>query len=326
MIAATPAEPQRELNFVSFTKKWHNKAYPAISPTRPELSVAGQNVIITGGGVGIGKAIAIAFAQAGAASVSIIGRNVERLQRAAVEISEAAAQMQSIDSKGVRVLTEPGDVAKRESLEGAVRRISEQVGAIHVFVSNAGYLPQMHDVKDYDLKSFQQGLEINIVGAFNCIQAFLKYAAPQGSKLLNISSGVAHMKPEAEMFGYASQKLAIVKMFDFVAEEHPEIHVVNIQPGVVETQINIETGIVAQDERMYSLCHSPILTFFDSLLTIIVAELPGQFILWLNSPEAQFLRGRYVWVNWDVDELKSRAKEIQADPFLLRVHLGGVKM
>jgi hypothetical protein len=36
----------------------------------------------------------------------------------------------------------------------------------------------------------------------------------------------------------------------------------------------------------------------------------------LASPEAQFLKGKYLWANWDVDELKAKAKEIEAGPQL----------
>lgn len=35
-------------------------------------------------------------------------------------------------------------------------------------------------------------------------------------------------------------------------------------------------------------------------------------MVWLASPEAAFLKGRLVWANWDVDELKSQAQEIQS--------------
>lgn len=60
--------------FPSFTKIFHHEPYDEISPSRPDLSVKGKSVIITGGGTGIGKAIAKAYAQAGASSIAIIGR------------------------------------------------------------------------------------------------------------------------------------------------------------------------------------------------------------------------------------------------------------
>jgi hypothetical protein len=37
-----------------FLKNWHNKPYAAISPSRPELSVHGKNIVVTGGGTRIG--------------------------------------------------------------------------------------------------------------------------------------------------------------------------------------------------------------------------------------------------------------------------------
>jgi len=35
-------------------------------------------------------------------------------------------------------------------------------------------------------------------------------------------------------------------------------------------------------------------------------------MVWLSRPEAQFLNGKFVWVNWDVEELKEKAEEIAA--------------
>lgn len=34
-------------------------------------------------------------------------------------------------------------------------------------------------------------------------------------------------------------------------------------------------------------------------------------MLWLSSPEAAFLRGKLVWANWDVDELKAVGSKIE---------------
>jgi hypothetical protein len=39
-------------------------------------------------------------------------------------------------------------------------------------------------------------------------------------------------------------------------------------------------------------------------------NLPAHFIVWAAAPEAEFLAGRLVWANWDVDELKERREEI----------------
>lgn len=41
-------------------------------------------------------------------------------------------------------------------------------------------------------------------------------------------------------------------------------------------------------------------------------SLPASFSVWLASTEARFLKGKFLWANWDVDELKAHAKEIEA--------------
>ncbi|KAH7021998.1 hypothetical protein EDB80DRAFT_805560 [Ilyonectria destructans] len=283
-------------SFVSFTKTWHNKPYAFISPTRPELSAAGKNVVITGGGTGIGKAIAIAFAQAGAKSVAIIGRRLDRLGTAADAVKAAGPLTQ--------VIVETGDVTKIDSIRAALNNIVDQVGEIDIFASNAGTLPEEGPVHGYSEAQLRLGFEINIMGAFNSLQAFLPLAAP-GAKLFNTGSGIGHWAPLPEVpgvFSYAATKAATLKMFDYFASENPDIHVVSIQPGIIATEINpnITTG-------------------FDTV------ELPAEFLVWLASEEATFLKGKFVWANWDAQELIARAEEIQSS-MLLRVTLNGVEM
>lgn len=47
-----------------------------------------------------------------------------------------------------------------------------------------------------------------------------------------------------------------------------------------------------------------------------VVQLPAHFLVWMASHEAEFLRGRLVWSNWDVEELKARAEEIRKGPLM----------
>jgi len=49
-------------------------------------------------------------------------------------------------------------------------------------------------------------------------------------------------------------------------------------------------------------------------------ELAAAFNLYLASPRADYLRGRFVTANWDVNELESHKEQIEAGT-LLRVGL-----
>lgn len=46
-------------------------------------------------------------------------------------------------------------------------------------------------------------------------------------------------------------------------------------------------------------------------LTIDIVSLPASVNLWLASSEARFLKGKFIWCNWDIDELKDRAYELK---------------
>ena len=46
-------------------------------------------------------------------------------------------------------------------------------------------------------------------------------------------------------------------------------------------------------------------------------------MVWLSSPEGAFLKGKFVWANWDVDELKQKAEAFKENPALLTMGLLG---
>lgn len=52
------------------------------------------------------------------------------------------------------------------------------------------------------------------------------------------------------------------------------------------------------------------------------AELFANFCVWLVSPQQDFLRGRDVWCNWDIDELVARRSEIETNSLLLTPTIG----
>lgn len=60
-------------------------------------------------------------------------------------------------------------------------------------------------------------------------------------------------------------------------------------------------------------------------LTYDLAELAGDFAVWLTSSDASFLHGRLVQSAWDIEELLSETvkDQIEKDPFLLKVRVLG---
>lgn len=50
-------------------------------------------------------------------------------------------------------------------------------------------------------------------------------------------------------------------------------------------------------------------------------DLPAHFAVWLCSPEADFLKGRFFWAHWDVDELMAKKELIEKDASLLTLGL-----
>jgi NAD(P)-dependent dehydrogenase (short-subunit alcohol dehydrogenase family) len=299
--------------FKSFTKVWHTKPYAQISPDQAELRVTGKVIFITGGGSGIGKATAIAFAQAGASAIAIFGRREHMLQSAAAGIRKAA-----LDSS-IKVITQSVDLSQHAATRDAFASALQQIGQanVDVYISNAASSAN-EVLADYDFDTLRTQLELNFMGTFNGLQAVLPLLHRR-AKVIDISSGIGHIRPVPKVWLYAAIKSAATKMFTYLQAEHPELSVYSVQPGVVDTDLNDKSKFAPQDQGKSQ--HA----FNCAKLTLDTAELPAQFQVWLASNEAEFLKGKFLWVNWDVDELKAHAGQIK-DSHLLEIGLNGVPM
>lgn len=211
------------------------------------------------------------------------------------------------------------DVTEPSQLQTAFDEIAAESGRPHILVNSAGALPDPGAIASASSETLQAAFAVNVFGALNAAQMFLRCAV-QDPILLNINSGISHMAPLRSIGVYAASKAASAKLFDYLALENPPLHLVNVQPGVVNTEKNRDGKVETQDER-----ESTPIALEGVLLTFCAAALPGCFCVWLAPPEAKFLRGKFVWVNWDVDELKERADEIK-DSRLLTTLLDGVPM
>ena len=238
--------------FKSITKTWHNTPYPQISPLRPELQVTDKVVFITGGGTGIGKATALAYAQAGAKCIAIFGRRLDRLSSAAEEIRKA-------NTNGTTTVVYEGvDLSQRAAVDAAFPSALKKAGEteIDVFIHNAGVLQTLGNLVGYANEDYRKGLDLNMEGGFNTIQGMIPLLAAN-AKVFNISSCIAHVNHMPISWAYAATKIANSKMFEYLQAENPNLHVVNVHPGIIDTEINAtndHAGVGVDSSKWISTC------------------------------------------------------------------------
>ncbi|MDB5116501.1 MAG: short-chain dehydrogenase/reductase [Mucilaginibacter sp.] len=92
-------------------------------------SVAGKNIVITGGTAGIGRATAVLLAQLGA-HVFVAGRTAAHLE---ATLKEAAGQHYPGKFQGV-----VADFATKERITKLFVEIDQRFGQLDVFINNAG--------------------------------------------------------------------------------------------------------------------------------------------------------------------------------------------
>lgn len=91
------------------------------------MRLEGKVALITGGYGGMGRASARLFAKEGA-TVFIGGRNEERGDALAAEITEASGKAYFMEL----------DVVNQAQWDAAVARVKEQVGALHILMNIVG--------------------------------------------------------------------------------------------------------------------------------------------------------------------------------------------
>lgn len=210
--------------FPSPTKKTYNTGYAAISPSRPELSTAGKNIVITGGAAGVGSYIASGFAESGAASIALVGRTKTTLETTASALSTAYPK--------TRILPYVADVADLESITTALASFANDVnGHVNVLVSSAGYYPEMKPLATVDPVDFWATYEANVKGTFNLIRALGPVKAADVT-VLHVSTAAAAAPYIPAAGSYATSKMVSAKLWEFFGHENPEATVIGFHPGV----------------------------------------------------------------------------------------------
>lgn len=144
-------------------------------------------------------------------------------------------------------------------------------------------------------------------GTYNLAHHFITATNGTGTFINLVSLGASFLIPG--MSSYSTAKLAAIKLAESLDLEQPNLRTFSIHPGIVEASPSGRGMVidaftpVAKDKQ----------------------DLTAAMTLYLQKPEADFLRGGFVSVNWDVEEMESHREEI-VEGKLLKLGFIGAKL
>lgn len=241
------------------------------------FDISGKNAVVTGGGSGIGKAIAIKLAQHGA-RVNIFEVNMEA----------AKAVCEEITSEGGKAHFHPCNVADAESVASAFEKaVAEQ--PLDILINNAG-IAHVGNVLNTAEEDFDRVYQVNVKGAYLCLQKGVELMQEKGGSIVNVSSIAAHVGI-LDRFAYSMSKGAIHTMTLSVAKDYlkQNIRCNAIAPARIHTPFVdgfIQKNYPGQEEEMFEK-----LSQTQPIGRMGTPEEVGALVLYLCSDEASFITG-----------------------------------
>lgn len=189
------------------------------------LTLEKKVAIITGGARGIGATTAELFASLGAA-VAIWD----------IDGAAAEALAKKIELAGGRAAAFVVNTTNLEACIAAAKAVEEQFGGLHILVNNAG-ITRDASFKKMTSEQWQQVLDVNMTGVFNCTKAVYPILEAAGyGRIINTSS-VVGLYGNFGQTNYVATKAALIGMTKVWAREFGRkgITVNAVAPGFINT-------------------------------------------------------------------------------------------
>jgi NADP-dependent 3-hydroxy acid dehydrogenase YdfG len=202
-----------------------------------------RRALITGASSGIGKATALAFAKAGI-DIALVGRSQNNLEF----VSKAAHEF-GVEAKAFCV-----DLAEVAEVKAKIQAIAHEFGNIDILINNAG-IGYTGNLSDTPLEDWQQVINVNLTGVFQCMMGILPGMRQQGQgTIINIAS-IAAKQAFAGWGAYCVSKAGLLSLSQTLAQEERAngIRVMAICPGSVNTEIWDTPTVKANFDRSQML-------------------------------------------------------------------------
>ena len=243
------------------------------------MTFKGQIALITGAARGIGKAIAEAFAQENAHV--IINDVIEHEQ-----LTNIAERLSIFESQCLAIRADISDSAQVKDMMAEVKNTFKR---LDILVNNAGII-RRGSIETVTEEEWDQVIEVNLKGAFNCCKAAADMMMDQHSgKIINVSSIAGKTGDITSAPGYGPSKAAMDALTKTLARQLAAygINVNGVAPHAIETDMSAEWS----EEKRRTIVEA------IPLKRLGQPEDVAQAVLFLASNNAGFITGEILDVN-----------------------------
>ena len=184
---------------------------------------------VTGAGTGIGEGAAIALAREGV-NVILTGRRIAPLNKVADKIKNSGGSVEIAQ----------GDALDRSGMKDVAVGIKKKYGKLDLLFNNHGINVTNRNWGGGNLEGWDEVIDVNIKGAYNCAYAALEVMRPQGEGTIITTSskaGVGYSPRAGVAYGASKHAVMALNQLMNIEEGNNGIRACVLSPGEVDTPI-----------------------------------------------------------------------------------------
>lgn len=199
------------------------------------MDIKDRIAVVTGAASGIGRALCLALHEAGARRVVCADLDAAGAEATAAEIGGVAAET---------------DVGREEDLQSLIEMTEEEVGAIDLFVSNAGII--FRGGLEIENADWQQIWDVNVMAHVWAARHVVPRMAARGGGYLLSTASAAGLLNQVGAAPYAVTKHAAVGLAEWLALTYGDqgIRVSVLCPQAVRTGMTADPNSVAAQDGL----------------------------------------------------------------------------